>query len=104
MQQKYGSCFFLSQPVFIDELRPLVLRLINEECLLIHIILLFCYGCVPFPLLLTLLGLFILFFFLGVVNLLFDGSFLSSAFYRARLVDGNCLTFFLIMKFFFLSQ
>lgn len=58
-----------------------------------YVCMLLWYVCIPFPLLFTPLVLFILFIFLGIVNL-FDGSFLSSAFYRARLVGRNCLKLF----------
>ena len=76
--------------LFIGELKPLMLRVINEQYLL--------WGFLsPF-------GLLLLIVFSWVWLTFSDGSFPSSAFYRAVFVDRYCLNLVLLWNTFFLHQ
>ena len=93
IQQKVGSCFCihsLSLCLFIGELSPLILRDINDPCLLIPVIsLVVMIVCFPF------LGfadgsLSISYIFVCVVSIL-GLCFPSSTFCRAGFLDTYCL-------------
>lgn len=86
--------------LFAEELRPKMLRTMNEQCLFIPVVLLLWCGLFPlfwFP------GLELLFspcVFFGV-STSSDSTFPSSAFFRDGFIDGYCFKLVLLWNVFF---
>lgn len=83
--------------VFIRELTPSILRVVNEQFLLIPVI---WFLVVVFPFLNDWLGLFIPCISLAVVNSS-EWKFPPTSFSKARLMQRNCLNLVLILNFIF---
>lgn len=99
MYQKDGFCFLIlsvSLCLFIEEMMPLILRIMSNQCLLfpdIYFVVAVCFF--------LLFWLNVLWLLIPYVLLSPDGCFPSSAFNRVRLIDRNSFSFFLMKCFLF---